>query len=244
MTGESSLPKRLLELLPVLAAMVFHAITFERWLLVIPAALMLLAAVWLNISVAVSTRRAVVAGAIGLIAGIAMMMASVPPPGPMPPALTSATTGAMLGLAVVFAIGRRIHAAWSCAWLLVAFSASLESSAIANVAMIVFLAVSMICAASMAGVFNARPRVIATLGLFVALVASATFGFSVFAARLDGWLQRAIEGFFYAGNLPKVTGIGEEILIGSRSSITISRRPLFELSAQSGRLATAGDGSL
>ena len=37
MTGESSLPKRLLELLPVLAAMVFHAITFERWLLVIPA---------------------------------------------------------------------------------------------------------------------------------------------------------------------------------------------------------------
>ncbi len=90
MTGESSLPKRLLELLPVLAAMVFHAITFERWLLVIPTGLVLLAAVLSNVSAGVSMLRAMVAGVIGLTAGVALMMTSVPPPGPMPPLLTSA----------------------------------------------------------------------------------------------------------------------------------------------------------
>lgn len=94
MIGESSLPKRLLELLPVLAAMVFHAITFERWLLVISTGLVLLTAVLSNVSAGVSMRRVIVAGAIGLTAGVALMMTSVPPPGPMSPLLMSATTGA------------------------------------------------------------------------------------------------------------------------------------------------------
>ncbi len=103
-------------------------------------------------------------------------------------------------------------------------------------ALIVFLAASLVGAASMARVFDAGPRVLATLGLFVLLVASATFGFSAVAKRLDGMVQGAIEGFFDTGNLPKVTGIDDEILLGARSSISISRRPLFELSAESGRL--------
>ena len=236
MIGESSLPKRLLELLPVLAAMVFHAITFERWLLVISTGLVLLTAVLSNVSAGVSMRRVIVAGAIGLTAGVALMMTSVPPPGPMSPLLMSATTGAALGLATFFAIGRRIHAAWICSWLLVALSANVESSPSANLALIVFLAASLVGAASMARVFDAGPRVVAALGLFVLLVASTTFGFSAVAKRLDGVVQGAIEGFFSTGNLPKVTGIGNEILIGSRSSITISQQPLFELSAESGRL--------
>ena len=199
MTGESSLPKRLLEVLAVLAAMVFHAITFERWLLVIPAGFMLLAAVLSNASAAVTMLHTIVAAVIGLTAGVALMMSSVPPPGPMAPLLMSATTGAVLGLATFFAMSRRIQASWICSWLLIALSANVESSAIANVALIVFLAVSLIGAASMARVFDAGPRVLAALGLFVLLVASATWGFSAVANRLDGMVQGAIEGFFATG---------------------------------------------
>ena len=80
MTGNSRSPNRLLELLPVLVAMVFHAVTFHRWLLVIPAGLVLLAAILSNLSAGVSMLRALVAGVIGLTAGIALMMTSVPPP--------------------------------------------------------------------------------------------------------------------------------------------------------------------
>ena len=236
MTGEFSLPKRLLEVSPVLAAMVFHAVTFERWLMVIPAGFVLIAAVLSNVSAGVSMRRAMVAGVIGLTAGVALMVTSIPPPGPLPPLLTCAITGALLGLATFFAIGRRIHAAWICSWLLVALSANAESSPFANAALIVFLAASLVGAASMARVFNAGPRVLTTLGPFALLVAIATFGFSTFAKRVDGMVQVAIEGFFDTGSLPKLTGIDDEILLGVRSSISISLRPLLELSAESGPL--------
>ena len=240
MTGESSLPKRLLELSPVLAAMVFHAVTVERWLLVIPTGLVLIAAGLSNVaargSMRGSMRAALVAVVIGLTAGVAMMLTSVPPPGPLPPLLTCAITGALLGLDTFFAICRRIHAASICSWILVALSANAESSPSANLALIVFLAASLVGAASMARVFNAGPRVIAAMGLFLVLVASATLGFSAVAKRLDGIVLGAIERFFDTGNLPKVTGIGDEILLGARSSISISMRPLLELSAESGRM--------
>lgn len=236
MTQKSRTRNRLIELFPVLAAMMFHAVTFHRWLLVIPAGLVLLAAILSNVSAGVSMLRALVAGVIGLTAGVALMMISEPPPGPMPPLLMSATTGALLGLATFFAIAGQIHAAWICSWFLVAVSANMESSPSANLTLVVFLAASLVGAASMARVFDAGPRVVAMLGLFVLLVASGTLSFSAVAKRLDRVVQGAIEGFFSAAERPKVTGIGNEIVIATRSSIAISYKPLLEVSAESGRL--------
>jgi transglutaminase-like putative cysteine protease len=236
MTKENASIKRSAGWYPVIAAVVFQAIVLERWPIAILAIAAGLWAVLGKHSVGFSLTRLLIAAALGGLAGLVSMVTSIPPAGLMPPMLTSVCAGALVMLSVFFLVGEQFGWAWICAWGLIALSANAELTTAANSVLILFLGVSTLAAAFQSGVFDAGRRVLPPLIVFAVLVGVATFGFSQMASQLERVIQAAIEGFYDQSALPRSPGVGDEILIGSRSSISLSKRVLFELSDQTGPL--------
>lgn len=113
---------RLVELMPVLAALVVHAVAHGRWLLCAPVMVGLLWAGLADVRVEYSPARLLLAGALGLGAGAAMLWVSEPPTAPFPPNLFGPLCGALVGLSVLCGLGRNRYFAWTYACLLVALS--------------------------------------------------------------------------------------------------------------------------
>ena len=230
--------KRLLEVLPLLTALVFHAIALDRWLLALAVGLGLLVIVILDLSASPSTRRWYTAGGLGLLAGLAMLAISVPPSGPLSPALLSGLTGMLISVAGFAFLTRSVTVAWISAWLLVALSGQVEMTPMLGVSLMGFVAASLIGAASLAGVFRAGHRIILPLFLFAVMVALATFGIAAAAKRMDGALLKTLEAFYTQNLAASTTGVGHEVTISAKSSITLSQLPLLDLSAKPGLLRT------
>ncbi len=150
----------------------------------------------------------------------------------------SALTGLLIGVAVFAVLAGRVAAAWISAWLLVAVSGQVEMSPALGLSLAAFIGVSLLAAAFRAGVFQAGTRVILPLGLFAVMVTLATFGIASGLRQLDGAFLQTLETLFNANATSPTTGIGREITINARSSITLSQVPVLELSAQSGLLRT------
>jgi transglutaminase-like putative cysteine protease len=236
MISASATSKRLIEVVPLLAAMAFHAIAFQRWLLVLPIALLLVSTAFSGVSVSVSRNRLVTTCVAGLMAGVAMLAISEPPSGPLPPLVSSGLTGVLIGVATLFFASRRVVAAWISSWILVALSAGVEMSAPLSVAQFVFMGGLLIGAASSAKTFEMGARSILTLSLFTVLVVSATAGIVNGAKRLDGILQQTLQALYSGEGLSLETGIGDEIIVGSRSSVTLSQQAVLEMSIAPTRL--------
>lgn len=113
---------RLLELLPVFAALVLHAVAHGRWLMCAPVMLGLLWAALAGVRVEYSPAKLLIAGALGFFAGVAMLWVSEPPTAPFPPNIFGPLCGALVGLAVLCGLGRNRYFAWTYACLLVALS--------------------------------------------------------------------------------------------------------------------------
>ncbi|MFE8603826.1 DUF4129 domain-containing transglutaminase family protein [Archangium violaceum] len=113
---------RLVELLPVFAALVVHAVAHGRWLLCAPVMVGLLWAGLTGVRVDYSPARLLLAGAMGMGAGAAMLWVSEPPTAPFPPTIFGPLCGALVGLSVLCGLGRNRYYAWTYAGLLVALS--------------------------------------------------------------------------------------------------------------------------
>ena len=113
---------RLVELLPVFAALVVHAVAHGRWLLCAPVMVGLLWAAVADVRMEYSPARLLIAGAVGFGAGAGMLWVSEPPTAPFPPNIFGPLCGALVGLSVLCALGRNRYFAWTYACLLVALS--------------------------------------------------------------------------------------------------------------------------
>ncbi|MGZ3460742.1 MAG: hypothetical protein ACXU86_19820, partial [Archangium sp.] len=113
---------RLVELMPVLAALGVHAVAHGRWLLCAPVMVGLLWVALADVRVEYTPARLLLAGALGLGAGAAMLWVSEPPTAPFPPNLFGPLCGALVGLSVLCGLGRHRYYAWTYACLLVALS--------------------------------------------------------------------------------------------------------------------------
>ena len=113
---------RLVELMPVFAALVVHAVAHGRWLLCAPVMVGLLWAGLADVRVDYSPARLLLAGALGFGAGAGMLWVSEPPTAPFPPSIFGPLCGALVGLSVLCGLGRNRYYAWTYACLLVALS--------------------------------------------------------------------------------------------------------------------------
>jgi transglutaminase-like putative cysteine protease len=115
-------PGRLIELMPVFAALALHAVAHGRWLLCAPVMVALGWAALAGVRVDYSPARLLMAGALGFGAGLAMLGVSTPPTAPFPPFIFGPLCGALVGLSVLCGLGRNRYYAWTYACLLVALS--------------------------------------------------------------------------------------------------------------------------
>ncbi|HYO54302.1 transglutaminase domain-containing protein [Archangium sp.] len=113
---------RLVELVPVFAALMLHAVAHGRWLLCAPVMVGLLWAALTGMRVDYTPARLLIAGALGFGAGAAMLWVSEPPTAPFPPNIFGPLCGALVGLSVLCGLGRNRYYAWTYACLLVALS--------------------------------------------------------------------------------------------------------------------------
>ncbi|WP_306819189.1 transglutaminase TgpA family protein [Archangium lipolyticum] len=120
--GPISRGARLIELMPVFAALVLHAVSHGRWLVCAPAMVGMLWAVLAGVRLDYTPARLLLAGALGFAVGVVMLGVSVPPTAPFPPSIFGPVCGALVGLCVLCGLGRNRYYAWTYACLLVALS--------------------------------------------------------------------------------------------------------------------------
>lgn len=230
--------RRMFEVLPLLAALVFYGISLRCSLFALAVGISVTVFVILDWSASSTTRRWYTAGGIGLLAGLALLAVSVPPFGLLPPTLLSGLTGMLIGFAILGVLTRRVFTVWITAWMLVAVSGQAAMSAMLGYSLVAFVSASLIGAASQAKVLRLGLRSVLPFSLFAVLVALATLGFAKESKRIDGVLMHSLESIYTPNSVASKTGLGSEITIKAVSSITLSQRPLMDLSAKPEYLRT------
>ncbi|KAA1258530.1 Protein-glutamine gamma-glutamyltransferase [Rubripirellula obstinata] len=242
MNSETVFLKRFLHTSPVLIALVFHAIALNRWLVVGPAIAVLSIAVLRNPGFAPSSRHwylAAIAGAlIGLFAPPGMISA-----GPLPPGIAAVVAGIAIAIAIVATFGNRTTVAWVAAWAILAMSGKHGINGQLNFVLFIFLAVSLIAAASNAKVLRYKSRSslvrsLLAISIFAAITAVCTVGASFALKRIDRALVNTVENLMTRNPTSSITGLSSNITLGERSQIRPSPLPLLELSEMSGVLRT------
>ncbi|MFY0572762.1 DUF4129 domain-containing transglutaminase family protein [Archangium lansingense] len=183
---------RLVELLPVFAALVVHAVAHGRWLLCAPV---MVGLVWAGVSgvrVSYSPARLLIAGAVGVAAGAGMLWVSEPPTAPFPPNIFGPLCGALVGLSVLCALGRNRYFAWTYACLLVALSMRVrEMQAVGWVLGGLVLSVLLVAFLE-GGLGRTGPRAAVGFGVFVVLVLGLSLGLTRTIWASEGVLMDAV----------------------------------------------------
>lgn len=233
------LVRRSIEVLPLLFAMVFHAIAMERWLLIVPAAIAVIFGALRSSTAALierSTSRqwyGVVIG--GLLLGLVMPAADVSS-AVLPPAGAAAMTGIAVSVGIYAVFSGQMTVGWVAAWALVAISGRGDMVAGLRIALLGFLGASLVAASLHAGQLKKRVREVAVWGMLVAAIASSTLLISMLITRVDQLFLGTFERLMF--NQPKAatTGLGDSVTLGTKSTINPSRQPVLELSQLPGLL--------
>src|SRR5262249_27064036 len=115
------------ELLPVFATLTLHALAHDRFLLCVPAAVLLIAALARGKQPAYSSRLLMVSALVGGAVGY-VLSGLWPVPGPIPPIVMGPLCGALVGLTTVCGLCGRQAYALTYALLLSALSVAVRGS--------------------------------------------------------------------------------------------------------------------
>jgi transglutaminase-like putative cysteine protease len=229
---DTSRSGRLVELLPVFAALALHAVAHERWLLCAPLMVALVWAALRGVRVDYTPGRLLIAGALGFGAGLAMLGVSTPPTAPFPPALFGPLCGALVGLAVYCGLGRSRYYAWTYACLLVALSMRVRElpampwvlGAVVLSVLVVGFREGRLQRAGLGGAVG--------FGAFVVLMAGGALGLASTVRASEGLLMEAVYRLM-SGTSP-VTGSEFQSEVGIRREARIPRGSERALLAVSG----------
>jgi hypothetical protein len=115
---------RLVEALPVLAALGLNAVAHGRWLFNAPLMLAVAAAALSGRAITHRGGQMLLAGAAGLGLGFLAFLVAPPPQGPIPPVLLSPLTLGLGALCLFCVLSQNRAYAWVYAWLLAVLSAN------------------------------------------------------------------------------------------------------------------------
>ncbi|MBN1208857.1 MAG: transglutaminase domain-containing protein [Myxococcaceae bacterium] len=227
-TASPSRISRAVEMLPVFAALLLHALAHGRWLLCVPAAGLMAAMVLLDKRPGYSSRRLLIS-AVVVGAGGATLSGLWPMPAPIPPIVMGSICGALVGLSTFAAICGRQTYAIIYALLLVSLSAAVRGSTA------VYVGLAAV-AASLLGVAFARGRLGAAglvgglgFGAFVLVMLGASFGLWRFVRASEGVLTDTLLDLMQ--NAPPVSGmtLQSEITLERQGRMPDAGKLLMEL---------------
>lgn len=182
---------RVIDLLPVWAALGLHAVAHGRWLVCAPMMVLLGWAAFTGRRVAYSPERLLVSGALGLGVGVAMLLVSEPPTAPFPPALFGPLCGALVGLTVLCGLGRNRHYAWTYASLLAALSLRVRELP-ARGWVLGAMALSLLAVAVYEGrLWRVGARAAVGYGVFLVLMGGGAWGLARVLNISEGLLMEA-----------------------------------------------------
>lgn len=227
--------KRFLPIVPVLVALLIHAVALNRWSLTVPAAIGILYATLRDSAVRTSSRHWYLSVIGGLVVGLIVPSAEITH-GPLPPVALGAITGMAVAVMVMAVFAGKTTVAWAAAWGLVTVSGKSQMSDLLHYSLIAFFATSLITAATHARLARAGGRLIAPFAFFVVLVVLSTMGMSAALKRVDRLFLSSVQAVMTKVNPSSTTGLSENITLNPRSTIRESKRELFEVSQMPGLL--------
>lgn len=192
------------ELLPVFAALALHAIAHDRWLLCVPAAVLLMAALALGMRPAYSSRLLLIAAVVGSAAGY-VLSGLWPVPGPIPPLVMGPLCGALVGLTTLCGLCGRQAYALTYALLLSSLSVAVRGSGAVYVGLAA-VAISLLVIAFVRGrIAQAGSAGGLAFGAFALVVLAAAFGVWRFVRASEGALTETV--FRLMRDAPKPSGL-------------------------------------
>jgi hypothetical protein len=215
-------------LLPVLGALLVHAVGHGRWLLAAPVAVALCVAAARKVSVKQTNLRLLIAAAI--CAALALLFPA-PPAGPIPPAVLSPLTGALVGMTALCALARNLTYAWIYAGLLALLSIPVETRGVASAGfgLQLTLALGALAACTLVAVAALGRVAAAPFIIYAALVAAGTYGLTQLGLGSEQWVTEAVYRLAQRSGL--TAGLQGSISLRARSSVERSMSPLFEITA-------------
>ncbi len=237
MNPATKILNRVLFALPLIAAIIFHAVALNRWAMSIPAIVMIAALVARERNLTMTSRRTYVAGAIGLIAGLIIPVSNVTS-GVLPDILIGVSTSVLICIAVLNVAAEKLPITWISAWTLVALSASVPMTRVVSASLTVFLLVTFLVAAWQIGLLRFRTAAIMQLAGLLAVVALSTLAIAAAARRVDTVMLMSAHAMTINNAMQNATGLSKNITVSSQNSIRLSKRPVLDLSTQSGYLRT------
>ena len=237
MNSDMQPTNRLLAVLPLITAILFHAIALERWLLAGPALLIMVVVVVRKSLFPLTSRRVYFAIGVGSIAGLVIPVANVTS-GVLPGVAIGPITGALICVAILYAFTGSWSVTWGFAWAIVTFSASVPMTRMVSTSLFVFLVTSIVLPAWQIGLFQFRMRAIVQLIAIIALISLTTAVIAAVARRVDSAMLMSAHAISSINSSSSTTGLSDNLRIQPRNTITLTERPVLDLSGMSGYLRT------
>lgn len=206
--------RRGLDALPVIAALCVNAVAHGRWWLAGPIVVVILVAVIADLRTAHRSSALLLAGAAGAAIGLALAFVAPPPPGPVPPNVSSPLCAALMALSAYCVVSGRRNFAWVYAWLLAVLSCNVELSPPLVACLAVLAVATLIAVFSSGDVATAGAPAIVAFVVFAAFTAAATRQIALGIAASEGVLMsafvrltRATSSNALSVNLPRSTDV-------------------------------------
>jgi hypothetical protein len=216
------------ELLPVFATLALHALAHDRFLLCVPAAVLLIAALALGKQPAYSSRllmiSALVGGAVGYV-----LSGLWPVPGPIPPVVMGPLCGALVGLTTVCGLCGRQAYALTYALLLSALSVAVRGSPSVYVGLTA-VTVSLLVIAFVRGrIAQAGSMGGLAFGVFALVVLATAFGMWRFVRASEGVLTNTVFRLLRDAPQSSSMALQRDISIERRGRMPDTQQLLMEL---------------
>lgn len=216
------------ELLPVFAALALHALAHGRWLLCVPAALVLIAALLLGKRPAYSPRLLLFSALMGGTAGFALS-GMWPVPAPIPPTVMGPLCGALVGLATLCALCGRQAYALTYALLLTALSAAVRGSSAVYVGLAAVAASLLVLAFARGRIAQAGSMGGLAFGVFALVALAATFGLWRFVRASEGVLTNTLLRLMREAPPASELALQSELSLARRGRMPDTQQLLMEV---------------
>lgn len=219
---------RLVELLPLLGAMTLHSLAHGRWLMCVPVAVLLVAAVLLGKQLGYSPRLLLISAVVG--GGVGALLSSFwPVPGPMPPLALGSMCGALVGMSALCTLCGRQHYAIIYALLLSALSIAVRGSPAVYVGMAILAVCILVVSFARGRMGQAGLAGLVGFGAFAAVVLGVSFGLWTFVRASEGVLTTALFKLMQDAPRPGGLALQSEITLERRGRMPDTERLLMEV---------------
>jgi protein-glutamine gamma-glutamyltransferase len=218
--------QRIVQFLPVFAALGLNAVAHGRWLFDAPVMLGLFVALALGVSTPHRGGRMLLVGAAGGALGFAALLLAAPPQGPIPPVVLSPLCMALVGLSAFCTLSGNRPFAWVYAWLLAVLSANAGLTFELAIALMALAVATILALASAGRLDRVGFAGLGGFGVFFLLTVVGTWQLTLLIRASEGWLMESLAAITSSG---VKTLEAQSVDLPTRTTAPLSMAPLFEL---------------